>query len=111
MTEEKKSMTMAADHHNHMNEKEMMTLPEITSILQEHLPDEIHDSKKYMHMAKSAEEHGNADLAGYLYEMSKDEFTHAEFIHGYLKETGIHIPDEQAVAFEELKYKAERIFR
>lgn len=90
--------------------KEIMSLQDITKTLQEHLPDEIEDSKHYMHMAKSAEEMGNGHLAKYLYAVSKDEFTHADFIYTYLKDAGLAIPEDQVVAFEELKHKAMKIF-
>lgn len=87
-----------------------MSLQNITKTLQEHFPEEIEDSKHYIHMAKAAEEIGNEHLAKYLYAIGKDECTHADFIHDYLKDSGIMIPEEQAVAFEELKHKAARIF-
>lgn len=90
--------------------KGIMSLQDITKTLQEHLSEEIEDSKHYWHMAKSAEDMGNDKLAKYLYAISKDEFTHADFIHDYLKESGLMIPEAQAVAFEELKHKIGKMF-
>lgn len=96
-----------------MDNKEMMThmtLQDITKKLQEHLPDEIGDTKTYIHMAKSAEEMGNGHLAKYLYAVCKDEFSHADFIYTYLKDSGIAIPEDQVVMFEEVKNKMKHMF-
>lgn len=92
------------DHEEkHHTKHKMMTLYDITDKLYENFPDEINDANHYMDMAKSAHNMGHEELAHYLSEMAKDEYTHAMFIHHHLKESGIEMPEEWHKEWEELE--------
>lgn len=80
----------------------LMTMEDVANELSGDFEDEISDSKKYYHMAKIADRAGDDEDCHYLTEMAKDEYTHAYFIHNFMKEHDIHIPEEQEKAFEEL---------
>lgn len=88
----------------------MMTLDEIEKALQGAFPDEIQDSNSYCDMAKSAETMGDRQTAKYLYAIAKDEYTHAKFIHEYMIDNGLPIPDIQEKAWKELSERANRTF-
>lgn len=88
----------------------MMTMEDVANELADDFADEISDCKKYMHMAKVADKSGDYDDCHYLTEMSKDEYTHAYFIHNFMVEHGICIPEEQEKDFECLKEKMKEFF-
>ena len=91
-------------------EGHMMTLEDITKKLHEDLPDEINDANTYLNMAKCARQMEHHELAHYLSEMSKDEFSHATFIHEYLIKMGIPIDEEDAMNFSKLEDRFRRVF-
>lgn len=88
----------------------MMSLSEITDKLYEQFPDEINDANHYMDMAKSAYDMGHEELAQYLCEIAKEEFTHAMFIHHHMKESGVEIPEEWNKEWEELENRFRKYF-
>lgn len=89
----------------------MMTMEEIVKKLTAEFQDEMDDSKSYFEMAKSAEHMGNQEIAHGLFEISKDEFTHAKFIREVLIDNGITIPDASKVKWDETKERMMRFFR
>lgn len=88
----------------------MMSLSEITENLYEEFPDEMEDANHYMDMSKSAYDMGHQELAYYLCEIAKDEFTHAKFIHHHLKESGVEISTEWHKEWEELENRFRQYF-
>ena len=93
----------------HMEHK-MSTMEDVAEQLKEDFEEEIEDCKKYLHMAGIAERAGHAMDCHYLAEMAKDEYTHAYFIHNFMYEHGIHVPEEQERDFEELTGRVKEFF-
>lgn len=96
--------------HGKEYEHKLMTMEDVANELAGDLSDEISDSRKYFCMAKIAEKSHNEDDSHYLFEMSKDEYTHAYFIHSFMLEHDMRIPEDQEVEFEELKEKMKEFF-
>lgn len=88
-----------------------MTIEDVKNKFKNDFPDEIEDANAYFDMAKLMEHEGQTSVAHGLYEMAKDEYTHAEFIRKYLIDTGIYIPSEQISMFDELEERICRKFR
>lgn len=88
-----------------------MTIEDAKSKFKNDFPDEIEDANAYFDMAKLMEHEGQTSVAYGLYEMAKDEYTHAEFIRKYLIDAGIYIPSEQISMFDELEERICRKFR
>ena len=88
----------------------IMTMEDVAENLKADFAEEIADSKKYFCMAKVAERAGNEHDCHYLTEMAKDEYTHAYFIYEFMHEHDIHVPEDQAGEFEELKEKMKEFF-
>lgn len=98
------------EHHEYMGHTDgkdkkckMMTMEDVANELAGDFADEISDCKKYMHMAKVADKAGDYDDCHYLTEMSKDEYTHAYFIHSFMIEHDMCISEEHEKEFECLK--------
>lgn len=89
----------------------VMTMEDVVEQLTKDFTDEIADSKKYLHMAKVVEKADDYEDCHYLTEMAKDEYTHAYFIHNFMVERNIHIPEEQEEEFECLKETMKGFFR
>lgn len=85
------------------SEGHMMTLEDISKKLHGDFNDEIQDANTYLNMAKCAQRMEHHDLAHYLCEMAKDEYSHAKFIHMYLVENGIDIDEEDKADWHELE--------
>lgn len=85
------------------------SMDDVITSLQCDLINEIADSHKYCQMAEAAKEN-DSDAYKYFTEMAKDEYTHAYFIHNYLIEHDVFIPEEREVAFKELKEKMKSYF-
>lgn len=98
-------------HHGKDKKHKIMTMEDVADNLSKDLMDEIEDSNKYFHMSKIAEKSGNNEDSYYLFEMSKDEFTHAYFIHCFMIEHDIDIPEDQEKEFECLKNKMKEFFQ
>lgn len=81
----------------------LMTLEDVAHELEKDFVEEIADSKRYLCMAHIAERAGDNEDCHYLTEIAKDEYTHAYFIHNFMIEHDIHIPEEYKHEFEELK--------
>lgn len=103
------------EHDSHYTDKDkkhkMMSMEDVAEQLSKDFADEIADSKKYFRMAKTVEKVGDREDCYYLMEMSKDEFTHAYFIHNFMTEHDIDIPEDLEEDFEKLKDKMKRFFR
>lgn len=91
--------------------KKCMTMEDVSEQLSKDFADEIADSRKYLHMAKVAEKADDYEDCHYLTEMAKDEYTHAYFIHSFMEEHDICIPEEQEKDFECLKETMKGFFR
>lgn len=91
-------------------EHRMMSISDITDKLHEEFMDEIEGANQYMDMANSAAHMHHYDLAEVLSAMAKDEFSHANFIHHFLKESGVQISESCHEAWEELEVRFHRIF-
>ena len=107
----KTGMTIDAAMKSAKEEGHMMTLEDITKKLHEDFPDEISDANTYLSMAECAYQMEHQELAHYLCEMAKDEFSHATFIHEYLKKTGIPIDEEDAMEWSKLEERFRKKFR
>ena len=88
-----------------------MSHDDIIKKFQADLKDEIQDSNVYMDMAEAAEKDGDERLMRGLYEMSKDEYTHAKFIHETLIMGGVAIPVDQTNEFKNLEKRIYWKFR
>ena len=88
----------------------MITLDEFIKTLPKHLCDEIDDSNNYYCMAVEAKECGNMRMADCLFEISKDEYTHAKFIHDVLISKGMPIPDDVACKWKAIHERAMHIY-
>lgn len=88
----------------------IMTMDDVAEALQKDFSEEISDSKKYLCMAKIAD---NADAyhdSHYLLEMAKDEYTHASFIHGFMERHDMCIPEAQEKCYNALKEEMAEFF-
>ena len=88
-----------------------MTIEDVNSKFKNDFPDEIEDANTYFDMAKLMEHEGQTSVAHGLYEMAKDEYTHAEFIRKYLIDNGLYIPTDQTNMFDALEERILRKFR
>lgn len=74
---------------------------------------EIADSKMYLEAATAMEDRDGTDaniVAG-LYEMAKDEYSHAYFLKKYLDEHDIDIPEACEKNFKDLEVQIKKVFR
>lgn len=81
--------------------------------VKERLHSEIADSKMYLDAAIAMENADNADqeVVMGLYEMAKDEYSHAYFFKNYLDKHDIDIPESCEKSFKELEAHVHRVFR
>lgn len=86
-------------------------MDEMIKIMKTAFPEEMKDSETYFKMCKEADEMGNDELANALFEMARDEYTHAEYICEFLKEHGQSIPDDQMKSWKSYKAEVEDMFR
>lgn len=79
----------------------------------EHLRSEIGDSEMYLNAAIAMEDAKDADerIVSGLYEMAKDEYSHAYFLREYLLEHEEAIPEECEKAFKSLEMHIRRVFQ
>ena len=87
-------------------------MDEITKVLLAQFPDEINDSNMYYDLACKAANQCQCDknLSHGLYEISRDEYTHAKFIHDYLIQHGHCMPEELKCKWEALQKRAEQVY-
>lgn len=71
-----------------------MTHEEISKHLLTKFAAEMEDASGYLKMAKMSEKLEDPDLTAGLYEMAKDEFSHADFIKMFMDEKQVEIPEE-----------------
>lgn len=88
-----------------------MSLTDIRESLKNDFQEEIRDANKYFDMAKNMCEHETSIMVSHLYEMAKDEYTHAMAIKDYFIDSGVYIPTEQLTMFDELTERIYRKFR
>lgn len=84
---------------------------DIKKYFKHEFPDEMKGCNEYCDLARQAEKAGDRQLAYGLYEMAKDEYTHAKFIHDHLIEWGCEIPEAEMTKFHQTKERIARIFR
>lgn len=89
----------------------MMTSEELLKHLSDHLEDEISDSKGYLKMAKKADEIGKKEMAHYLLEIAKDEYTHARYIKKVMHEFELPISSDLMLKYNELESELNEYFR
>lgn len=106
MTEE----TVTGGHKKHVKTHKIITMDDVSEQLKVNFADEIADSHQYLCMARVADKAGCEEDCHYLIEMAKDEYTHAYFIHNFMHEHGIHVPEEQEEEFMHLKEKMSEFF-
>ncbi|MDE7089366.1 MAG: hypothetical protein K2O54_04540 [Prevotella sp.] len=112
--EEKVTTTSSASakyHSKEMHGEHEEPIEHVKSYFAKELPDEIHGCCKYLDLAKMAEDAGEAELAHGLYEMARDEYTHAKFIHDHLIDWGCEIPQEEVTKYHQMKERIFRIFQ
>lgn len=83
---------------------------DMIEMFKENLPGEIDDTEKYLDLAKSLTNE-DVDIIRGIYEMAKDEFSHAYFIRKCLMIKGIVIPVETEQKFKSLEMRVEKVFR
>ena len=88
-----------------------MTVEDVNTKLKSDFADEMEDANTYFDMAKTMEHEGQTTAAAGLYEIAKDEYTHAEFIRKYLVDNGIYISTDQLNMFDTLEERICRKFR
>lgn len=88
----------------------MMTMEDVSEHLQREFLEEITGAKEYLCAAKIADHAEDHYDSHYLMEMAKDEFTHAVFIHEFLEQHGVNIPEVQEKCFAEIKAEMEQFF-
>ena len=113
--EEKVATTSSASEKYHGKETPHggyeESLERVKSYFSKELPDEIDGCCKYLDLAKVVDNAGNAEVARGLYEMARDEYTHAKFIHDHLIDWGCDIPQEEAMKYHQMKERIFRIFQ
>lgn len=90
--------------------KQMMTMQDVSERLQEDFSEEIADAKKYLCMAKIADNAGDEHDCHYLLEMAKDEYTHACFIHDFMERHNVCVHEEHERCYCELKEEMAEFF-
>jgi ferritin len=110
-TTEKTVMESKYVAEGYMAKHAVMSLQDITNKLIEEFPDEIEGANEYLDMAISAKEMSHNDLAMYLCEVAKDEFSHAKFIHHFLTRSGVSMSEDWKMAWSNLESRFRREFR
>lgn len=74
---------------------------------------EVADSEMYLEAAAAMEKAAGTDdkLVLGLYEIAKEEFSHAYFLREYLIDHDEHIPDECEKAYQDLEARVYYVFR
>lgn len=91
-------------------ERKMMTMADVSECLHKDFAEEMSDAKKYLCMAKIADHAGDEHDCHYLLEMAKDEWTHAMFIHDFMKRHELHIPEEHEECYCKLEKEMAEFF-
>ena len=71
----------------------------------EHMEEEIEVIMEYHRLSEQARDAGEEELAVWLYEIAKDEYSHAKYIHDHLKEIGYPIPNEEHIEAQFFKVR------
>lgn len=90
-----------------------MTMMEVENKLRSDFKDEIEDCNTYYEMSETATNMGHKELGEYLLEISKDEYTHAKFIHEYLLEhpMNVNMAELEGPDWQALHHRMEPFFR
>ena len=84
---------------------------EITDMLVKQFPDEINDSNMYYNLSlKASSEWHDQRFAKCLFEISKDEYTHAKFIHDFMVMNGMCLPEDLKCKWMTLEQRAHKIY-
>ena len=73
---------------------------DLVKVIAEHFEEEIEDACEY---AKLAEEFSDEQIA--LWELGREEATHANYLHNVLKRHNYHIPEEHEEKFHRMMRK------
>ncbi len=73
--------------------------------LYEHLEEELDDIMEYHRFSEEALAAGYDELGTWLYEIAKDEYSHAKYIHEHLKKVRFPIPNESDIEARFYKIK------
>lgn len=90
------------------NGEKMMTMDDVAERLQKDFHEEIEDANKYLCMAKIADCACDCESSHYLLEMAKDEYTHACFIHSFMEQHNMCIPEHHEHCYQKLESKMAR---
>lgn len=96
---------------SHAATMKAMTLPDILASLHQEFLDEVHGANQYLDEAWAADEMHYYDLEKGLFEMGKDEYTHARFIHHCLEKHDLALTDEERTAWDALETRIQKTFR
>ena len=73
----------------------------------EHVEEELEEILEYHRLSEQARDAGEDELAELLYEIAKDEYSHAKYIYEHLKK--IHYPMEKQQHFEQQFYRIKQL--
>lgn len=76
------------EHNPHPHEPRNVSAVSFIQRMEESLHKELNDVLRYCDMSKEAEEKGLYEIAAGLYEIAREEFTHAYFLKIHLKHLG-----------------------
>lgn len=93
------------------NKKELMDMKDVHAEMKKDVKEEVHDCRKYTKMMQTAKMAGHDELAHYLYEIAKDEYSHASFLYDWLWKSGVEIPEEDKAAYMSLKEEVHEMFQ
>lgn len=79
--------------------------------IKQHYEEEIKGANSYLDMFENAYKMGDYDLYKGLAEMAKDEYSHAEFIKGYLENNMVKLDSEECDMLNELEERIAKLFR
>lgn len=71
----------------------------------EHLEEELEDILEYHRFSEEAKDAGYEELGTWLYEIAKDEYSHAKYLHEHLKKVKYPIPNEHQIEAKFYKIK------
>lgn len=88
-----------------------MSHEEVVKHMKTHFMAEIEDFNGYVQMAENAEKMDKTEMAYWLNQMAKDEYTHAYYIKKVLEENDAKLTDEEMKKWHEMEEKVHHIFR
>jgi ferritin len=88
-----------------------MSMEDITKKLHGEFEEEIEGANNYLDMAISASDMEHNQLSNGLANIAYDEYTHAMFIHDFLKKSGVTISEDHEKKFNEMVDRFQRELR